>query len=130
MINILIAIAFALCSFEMFYTTFRINGINRTMINLPIEIFKISIPLINENDEVEAYFDKEVIEEKLKIYFDSTIPKFTSKYEISYFYYNPSDSSLCTSLKCQGVEVTCKATLSFNYKYERTMYYQIRKNAI
>ena len=100
------------------------NGINKTMMYLPKEIFENSVLLINVESKSDLYFDQEKLIESLNQYFDSQIPRYTKKYETHYTFTNPSDQSVCTSEKCQSVQVDLTAEI-FSLTYFKKMYYSI-----
>lgn len=125
MINILMSIGFCLLNFSIFVSSYRVIGVNRTMLNIPREYFYLSVSLTKSDSSI--YFQKDTLENYVLDYFKRNVTKFTKKYNVDFFYYNPEDLSICTSTKCLGVEITLKTDLAFSYHYERTMYYEIRK---
>ena len=126
--NLIVSIALAVLSLQFFTVTYRVNGINRTLYNLPIAIFETSIPLAQEQEIPDIYFDANILEEKLTSYFDNNIKKYCSKYEVEIYYYNQDDLSYCTSQKCDAVELTLTADLFINFNYNRTARFYIQEN--
>ena len=74
--NVLFVITLGVLSLNFFTITYRVNGLNRLIHNIPISIFETSIPLIDESNEITLYYDKGLLEGKLTSYFDKTIYKF------------------------------------------------------
>lgn len=126
--NLIVSVALAVLSLQFFTVTYRVNGINRTLYNLPIAIFESSIPLAQEQEVPNIYFDANILEEKLTSYFDNNIKKYCSKYEVEIYYYNQDDFSYCTTQKCDAVELTLTADLFINFNYKRTARFYIQEN--
>ena len=64
MSNLIISITLAVLTLQFFTVTYRVNGINRTLYNIPIAIFETSIPLAQETDEPEIYYDANILDRK------------------------------------------------------------------
>lgn len=126
--NILFSLTISILSLHFFTITYRTNGINRALFNLPISIFETSIPLINGEGEFEPYFAKNILEDKLTYYFDTNLLKYTDRYTVSYYYFNQEDYSICRDEKCQAIEINLKADIVLNYKYNKTATFYIRSN--
>lgn len=128
MSNLIVSIALAVLSLQFFTITYRVNGINRTLYNIPIAIFETSIPLAQEQEEPDIYFDANILEKKLTSYFDNNIKKYCSKYEVEIYYYNQEDFSYCTSQECDAVELTLTADMFISLNYKRTARFYIQDN--
>ena len=126
--NILFSLFLTVASFSIFITTHRVNGINRSLYNIPISIFESSIPLAQESDEPIVYYDKEVLESKLTSYFKKELVKYTNRYNVSYYYYEQSDKSVCTSDYCSAVEITVTARITLEMRYQKSASFYIQKN--
>ena len=126
MSGMIISFFIAVLSFNFFIISYQINGVNRLVLGAPSSLYEAAINLFDLNEGETPYFDKEILYENINHYFAYSMPRFTNDYEIGLYYYNPSDGSICLEDKCYAVEVTIKATLSLNYKYQRTMFYEIR----
>lgn len=129
MIVAFLVVVVALISFSFFTVTTRINAINRVVITTPFEIFETSIPLLNEDNNIDLYFDKDALEEKLADYYFTNLEKYTSEITIDFYYYNQEDKSYCLDDKCNAVEVCVESEIVFDFQYSRTMYYEIKKGA-
>lgn len=129
MIIAFLVVVVAIISFSFFTVTIRINAINRVVIATPIEIFETSIPLLDEDEEKNIYFDKEVLEEKLTNYYFSNLDKYTKEITLDFYYYNQIDKSYCVNDQCTAVEVCLESEIVFDFQYSRTMYYEIKKGA-
>ena len=126
--NIMFSLLIAILSLHFFTVTYRVNGVHRTLFNVPISIFETSVPLLSDNDEPNLYFVKRSLEKKLNAYFASQLKRYVSDYEISYYYYNQSDYSVCRTNECTSVEINLKAKIVLNFNYDKTANFYIRSN--
>ena len=74
MSNIIISLTIAVMSLHFFTVTYRLNGINRSLYNIPISIFESSIPLLQDTESFEPYYDKDKLEEATKALNDAIMP--------------------------------------------------------
>lgn len=123
MILIYIAALISMLSFGAFGISYQLNGINRSVICLPISILE-NTAIIDEKTDI-PYLDKVEVRNHLTYYYDCHIKKYTTDYKVEFYFYNSLDDAYCTDRMCNAVEVTIKANLMYNYKYERVMYYKI-----
>jgi hypothetical protein len=130
MTNIFLAILLAVVSFNFFTVTYKLNGINRTLLFTPTSIFEVNVPLVDFNENLDLYFDKEKLESDLTSYYDSNLIRYTSEYDISFYYLNIEDKSLCISDFCKAVEVTVNSEILFGFQYEKTMRFEIRNTTL
>lgn len=130
MSNIFIALLLAVASFNFFTVSYKLNGINRTLLFTPISIFEINVPLINSNEEFDLYFDKQSLEKDLTYYYDSHLIRYTGEYDIDYFYVNIDDGSMCTETFCKAIEVTISSEILFGFKYKKAMRFEIRNTSL
>lgn len=128
MVLMFIALFIAVISFNFFMMSYQINGVNNLVLAMPISLYETSMNMINIKDTVGPSFDKKVLEDRIRTYFAFSMSKYTDNYSINFYYYNPFDHSVCLSDSCHAVEVKVNATLILNYRYSKTMYYQIRSN--
>ena len=126
--NLIISIALAVLSLHFFTVTYRVNGINRTLYNIPIAIFESSIPLAQETEEPKIYYDAGLLESKLTSYFDKSITKFCEKYTLSFYYFNQDDYSYCFKDKCDAIEITVNADVLLTFSYQKTARFYIQDN--
>ena len=128
MINMIISFLVVVLSFNFFMMSYQVNGLNRLVMNAPISLFETAIELMNINEESGPIFNKETLKGNLTSYFDFSLPKYTEDYEVSFYYYNPSDHSVCIDENAKAVEVSISASFIFAYQYQKTMFYEIRSN--
>ena len=128
MSNIIISLVIAVMSLHLFTVTYRLNGINRSRYNIPISIFETSIPLLDYNEGIGLYYDKELLLEKLTYYFKSSISGLCHSYDMDLYFYNQDDESICLSSYCNAVEVTINAKVIFFTEYHRTARFFISHN--
>lgn len=128
MINMIISFLVVVLSLNFFMMSYQVNGLNRLVMNAPISLFETAIELMNIDEESGPIFNKETLEGNLTSYFDFSLPKYTEDYEVSFYYYNPSDHSVCIDENAKAVEVSVSASFIFAYQYQKTMFYEIRSN--
>ena len=63
--NIIFSITIGILSLQFFTFTYRINGINRIVYNIPISIFEAAIPLVQDSNAPKMYFDKQYLSSEL-----------------------------------------------------------------
>ena len=126
MVLLAFVIALTTFMFASFTLTYRLQTINRAIINTPLEIFELSIPLVNI-DEENPYFDKDQLESRAISYYQSTIEKQFKTYDVDFYYYNQTDKSICVSDRCNAVEITISGNYFLNFNYEKSIYYEIHK---
>lgn len=115
-------------SLHFFTVTYRLNGVHRTLFNVPISIFEASIPLTDESENPSLYFSKEVLEEKLNTYFASQLRKYVSSYSLNFYYYNQEDYSICRDDRCTSLEINLKARIVLDFEYDKSANFYIRSN--
>ena len=126
--NILFSLTIAVLSLQFFTVTYRLNGVNRTLYNIPISIFETSIPLISDNDEFVAYYHREVLNDQLTYYFETSLKKYVNHYTLDFYYFNQEDFSICLGEYCDAIEITLKADVLLNIKYQKAARFYIRSN--
>lgn len=127
MILFLFSVLFMICSFSLYSFTYRVNGVSRVITYTPPTIFEIAVPLTSDDEEPNFYFEREALKEKHKQYLDSSLSRYVDSYEVDYYFYNPNNNGVCEIDDCKGVEITFKTQITDFYKYENTMYYEIKK---
>ena len=128
MVTMIISFFVIVLSFNFFMMSYQINGINRLVMSAPLSLFETAINMYEIDEEIGPTFDKEILEDNITSYFSFHMPRYTSDYELEYYYYNPSDHSLDMSDNTKAVEVTVEANLILFYHYQKTMYYEIWRN--
>ena len=126
MISIFICLFVVVLSFNFFMVSYQINGINRLVYSAPLALFETAINLYEIDEEKGPTFDKETLYENLTSYFDYHMQRYTNDYELSLYYYKPSDHSLDMSDNPQAVEVTIDAQIVLDNRYQKSMFYEIR----
>ena len=128
MLTMIISFFIIVLSFNFFIISFQINGVNRLVLGAPLALFETAINMFDIDLEKGPTFDKETLEENITSYFAFSMPNYTNDYSLEFYYYNPSDHSICLEDECQAVEVEVKANLALSYHYSRVMFYEIRSN--
>lgn len=125
MINVLLSGIFVLIMGGIFSISFSFQGLNRAIINTPIESMFRTVEIENEG----VFFDKNSFQNTMMRYYDNVIPRYAKEYSVEFYYFNLSDGSMCVSNFCSSVEITVNCKLIFNYDYSRTMTYSIRRTS-
>ena len=129
MIIILFIFSLTVFLFSSFTISLKLQTINRAIIYMPIEIFETAIPVANINENEGLYFSKGQLSDNLDEYFAEKLSNVMRDYSYTLYYYNQEDASICTSDKCDAVEVTLTGHYAFNFLYQRTVNYEIHKGA-
>lgn len=128
MVTMIISFLVVVLSFNFFMMSYQINGINRLVMSAPISLYETAINMFDIDEEEGPCFDKELLEDNITSYFDFHMPRYTDNYELDFYYYIPTDHSLDMSDEPKAVEVTLEALTVLFYRYQKTMYYEIRRN--
>lgn len=128
MLLILLVTLLTIFLFSSFTLTYRLQTINRTIINTPLEIFELSIPVANI-DETNVYFDKAQLENNVLTYYEERLSPYFKSYDVDFYYYNQSNHSICVNDYCNAVEINVSGNYMFNFQYEKTLKYEIHKGA-
>lgn len=124
MIILFISALLMVYSAQVFTLSFCIQGLNRAVINTPIELMYNTV-IFSDSD---GNFSKSDFENTLMTYYDNTLPRYSKGHQVGFYYYNPEDGSMCLTNNCKAVEITVNCKLISNYDYHRVMYYEIRRN--
>lgn len=128
MVCVIISFFVVVLSFNFFMMSYQINGINRIVMSAPISLYETAINMFDIDEEEGPSFDKEILEDNITSYFDFHMPRYTSDYDLDFYYYIPLDHSMDMSDEPKAVEVTLEAITVLFYHYQKTMYYEIRRN--
>lgn len=121
---ILLFISAILVSFTglLFSLNFSMQGLNRAVINTPIELLYRTI---SYEDEI-LKFEKDRVEEDLSHYYSKSLSRYCKDYTVDYYFYNKADGSMCLNNRCDAVEITVNCKLIMNYTFYRVMYYELK----
>ena len=128
MVCMIISFFVVVLSFNFFMMSYQINGINRIVMSAPISLYETAINMFDIDEEEGPSFDKEILEDNITSYFDFHMARYTSDYDLDFYYYLPVDHSIDMSDDPKAVEVTLEAITVLFYHYQKTMYYEIRRN--
>ena len=128
MVCMIISFFVVVLSFNFFMMSYQINGINRLVVSVPISLYETAINMFEIDDETGPYFDKETLEDNITSYFAFHMDRYSSDYDLDFYYYVLSDHSMDMSDEPKAVEVTLDTTIILSYHYQKTMYYEIRRN--
>ena len=124
MINIFISLIFAICSFSIFTLSVKVQGLNTLLLNTPLTVFEYATT--DEGAEYPYYIQDSIIT-NYKKYIEQSIYSYVDDYDIDFRFYFPENGGRCYE-HCQGVEITVKADIVFDYEYERVMFYEVKEN--
>ena len=121
---ILLFISAILVSFTglLFSLNFSMQGLNRAVINTPIELLYRTV---SYEDEI-LKFEKDRVEEDLSHYYSKSLSRYCKDYTVDYYFYNKADGSMCLNNRCDAVEITVNCKLIMNYTFYRVMYYELK----
>ena len=114
---------FVISSFSF---TYKYMGLNRCIINSPIQIVEASIFPITYAEEEILYIDKSTFKSKYKKYLDSQVYRYVNDYSVSYYFYSLNNKAACTTKDCQGVEISFSATIDYIYPFHRTIFFELK----
>ena len=112
-------------SAQFFSINYSIQGLERAIINAPIELF---MSVIEVKDD-QIIYNKENLENSFLSYYSKSISRYSKKYSVEFYYYNIEDGSMCITENCNAVEVSINCKLILNKEYMRTMYYQLKRSS-
>lgn len=121
---ILLFISAILVSFTglLFSLNFSMQGLNRAVINTPIELLYRTV---SYEDEI-LKFEKDRVEADLSHYYSKSLSRYCKDYSVDYYFYNKVDGSMCLNNRCDAVEITVNCKLIMNYTFYRVMYYELK----
>ena len=130
MILLYLSLLLIVSSFLMFNFSYNYNGVNKTILSIPLSIAESSIPLTMQDDELYLYYDQEKFKKTYEEYLEKEITKYVTSYEVNYYFYNTKDGGYCDVNNCQGVEVKIDAFIMYGFKYHRVMNYEITRSKL
>lgn len=128
MINILLSILFSIFSLQIFTINYKFSVFSKTLLNIPMSIFEMSIPTDRIPTVNRLYYDKKMLQSYVNEYFDDNISDLCGDYQLLYFYFSTDDNLYCKTSYCDGVRITLSAYVFMGIKYENTMSYYIKEN--
>ena len=129
MIVLLFVSALTAFLFSSFAISLNLQAINRSIIYMPKEVFETAIPLVNIDEEEGLYFDKAKLSDNIETYLDNNVYPRMKNYRYSLYFYNQENHSICVRDQCNAVELTVTGTYVFNFKYRRSVSYEIHQGA-
>lgn len=106
----------------VFSLSFSIQGLNRAIINTPIELMYRTVEYRND----VLLFDTLEFKNDLLSYYDKALPRYAKSYNVEFYFYNIDDGSMCLGKRCEAVEITVNCKLMTEYDFRRVMYYELR----
>ena len=106
----------------LFSLSFSIQGLNRAIINTPIELMYRTVKYVDD----EMVFNIDQFESDILSYYDKSLTRYTKNYNVDFYYYNMEDESMCLTKTCNAVEITIECKLMMEYDFKRVMFYELR----
>lgn len=103
MVNLFMAMLFLLSSLTFFSYQYRFLGIHRTFILLNNGVIDQGV-IYDIDTRTAPYFSKTALEKAVNDYLKSELTPYTSKYQISFYYYDVKTETYCLD-ECQGVQI-------------------------
>ena len=128
--NIIFSLTLAVSSFIFFTFSYRINSINKVVLNMPLSLVETSIPLVQEIPEPNIYLDRNILEENITYYYSRSISRFCESYTIDFYYYNQDDESICKTDFCNAVEIKIEANVFMFVSYSKRARFYIQDNSL
>ena len=116
---------FSIFSFQLFFASYRLNGVNRVLVNLPLTLIQNSVVISEYGDTHTIYFNKDSLQENVDLYLLNNLKKYTSSYECEYLFLESNGQNICIGDRCQGVKISIDASIVFDYHYHKSMIYKI-----
>ena len=126
MIVAILGVLLSVCTFSMFNTSYRISGLNKTILNAPRQIFEVAVNYVNESEYVNFSYDKKKLKEEYEAYLNKIVYKYTKNYAVTYYFYNITNKQACYFVACNGVEITFNSDINLFTHYQKVMNYEIR----
>lgn len=124
MVNVLIAILYSVLSFCIFKFSNQITCVNRIVTHIPIQVFELSVDLIN-SDEHQLYFDQREVKSNVDKFLKKEISVYVDEFTTTFTFLNNDQQTINTNGKSSVVKIDFVSRLDFNYKFERSMIYEI-----
>ena len=123
MILMLLSTLIGVVSLQYFALNYSIQGLNRAVLYTPIELMYKGVVSLGD----KPFIYRREFEYIVMSYYDNIIPRYAKEYDVSFYYYNLDDQSMCLARGCEGVEITIDCKLNITYEYHRVMYYEMKE---
>ena len=123
MILMLLSAIIGAVSLQYFALNYSIQGLNRAILFTPIELMYKGVMNLGDKPSIS----RDDFEYIVLSYYDNIIPRYSKDYEVSFYYYNLDDQSMCLTDTCDAVEITIDCKLNITYEYHRVMYYEMKE---
>jgi hypothetical protein len=126
MVNYFTSFLVLLFLLETFNLTYSFGGINRTFLAITRGLIEISVhDLVLPQGEYRPYYEQSVLQSAVCEYLSENLANFTDKYEISFYYYNVIDQSICMTNQCDGVQIHLKTEIGSLLEYSKTLRFEL-----
>ena len=125
MILMLLSTLIGVVSLQYFALNYSIQGLNRAVLYTPIELMYKGVVSLGD----KPFIYRRDFEYIVMSYYDNIIPRYAKEYDVSFYYYNLGDQSMCLARGCEGVEITIDCKLNITYEYHRVMYYEMKETS-
>jgi len=126
MVNYFTSFLVLLFVLETFNLTYSFGGINRTFLALTRGVIEISVyDLATPLGTYQPFFEEAVLQSAVCDYLSDNLSHYTDRYQISFYYYVVSDQSICTTGKCDGVQIHLKTDIGSLLEYSKTLRFEL-----
>ncbi|MCX5775401.1 MAG: hypothetical protein NTV44_03450 [Firmicutes bacterium] len=126
MVNYFTSFLVLLFVLETFNLTYSFGGINRTFLAITRGLIEISVYyLAMPQGNYQPYFEQSVLENAVCEYLCENLSNYTDKYEISFYYYDVIDQSMCMNGHCDGVQIHLKTDIGSLLEYSKTLRFEL-----
>lgn len=121
MILMFFAAIIGVFSINLMSISISFQGLNRAVINAPIEAMYKSLVI---NDE-KIKFDTNKLMSVMDDYYEKSVSRYCESFVTLYFFYGDGGIGYCLEDYCLSFDVTIIAKLIMNLNFQRTMSYKI-----
>lgn len=126
MVNYFTSFLVLLFLLETFNLTYSFGGINRTFLAITRGLIEVSVhDLALPQGDYHPYFEQSVLQSAVCEYLCENLANYTDKYEISFYYYNVINQSICMDNHCDAVQIHLKTEIGSLLEYSKTLRFEL-----
>jgi len=126
MVNYFTSFLVLLFVLETFNLTYSYGGINRTFLALTRGVIEISVyDLVTPQGLYQPYFEEAVLQSAVCDYLSDNLSNYTDCYQISFYYYQVIDQSICMTGQCDGVQIHLETDIGSLLAYSKVLRFEL-----
>ncbi len=131
MINLLAYLLVSIMSINFFLGSVAYQGVNRTLMTLPISLIENAVVTFDEDlgDTNYPYFDETIINASIKEYFEANLYTYVSSYQYAIAYFDTNFLLPCT-LRCQAVKISLSTNILGFRSYEKAINFSLVEGSL